>query len=255
MTGLLAGLMGVSQDVLWHGFLVFLRVGAIMALMPGFGDQSVPLRVKLGLGLCFTAIVAPAVSFEAAGRGDYATFAVTETIAGLAVGIGMRMFIFALQTAGSIAAQVTSLSQILGGAGAEPMPAIGHVLVISGTALAVLMGLHIKAAQLIVLSYDFLPFGQFPDARSLSSWGVTQVSRAFALAFQLAAPFVLVSAIYNLTLGVINRAMPQLMVAFVGAPLITAGGLALLLIVSPVLLSIWIDAFDLFLVRPFGSSP
>ena len=53
------------------------------------------------------------------------------------------------------------------------------------------------------------------------------------LAFTLAAPFVLVSVLYNLTLGVINRAMPQLMVVFVGAPVITGLGLAVLFADGP----------------------
>ena len=71
----------------------------------------------------------------------------------------------------------------------------------------------------------------------LSQWGIDKVSGAFAMAFRLAAPFVIVSVLYNITLGVINRAMPQLMVAFVGAPVITAGGLALLALMSPILQS------------------
>ncbi|MFC3118840.1 flagellar biosynthetic protein FliR [Jhaorihella thermophila] len=38
------------------------------------------------------------------------------------------------------------------------------------------------------------------------------------LPFSLSAPFVIASLLYNLTLGAINRAMPQLMVTLVGAP-------------------------------------
>ncbi len=50
----------VGQNALWQGFIVFVRVGAMVALLPAFGEQSVPTRVKLGLALAFTAIVAPA---------------------------------------------------------------------------------------------------------------------------------------------------------------------------------------------------
>ena len=59
------------------------------------------------------------------------------------------------------------------------------------------------------------------------------------------------SVIYNLTLGVINKAMPQLMVAFVGAPVITFGAIALLLVSAPLLLSVWLQAFEAFLAAPF----
>jgi len=85
--------------------------------------------------------------------------------------------------------------------------------------------------------------------------GVGKVARSFALGFTLAAPFVIASMLYNVTLGVINRAMPQLMVAFVGAPAITAGGLVLLFLSAPILLSVWADALRSFLDAPLAGAP
>ena len=70
----------------------------------------------------------------------------------------------------------------------------------------------------------------------------------------LAAPFVTTSLLYNLTLGVINRAMPQLMVAFVGAPVITLGGMVLLLWCAPTMLAVWADALIAFLDDPMNVS-
>lgn len=253
----LSGLLGLAQSLLWQGFVTFLRVGPMMTLLPAFGEQSVPVRVKLALGLCFTMIVAPAVSPAPVNpEGGLAFLLLAETAVGLVIGISIRMFILALQTAGSIAAQATSLAQIFGGAASEPMPAMGHVLVIAGLALAVMSELHVRVAELLIWSYDPFPIGRFPDAGWLSKWGIAQVSHAFSLAFTLAAPFVIISVLYNLTLGVINRAMPQLMVAFVGAPVITAGGLFLLFLLTPLMLRRWHDALSLFLANPFaGGGP
>lgn len=253
----LAALLGLAQDWLWHGFAVFLRVGAFVSLMPAFGERTVPMRVKLVVMLAFVFIVAPAVPIpETSVAFDSLSLVIfTETLIGLLLGIGIKMFILALQTAGSIAAQSTSLSQILGGAVADPLPAMGYILIIAGLALAVLTGLHVKAAQLIILSYDMLPMAQFPTGSTVSEWGLGQVRQAFSLAFTLAAPFVILSVVYNLTLGAINKAMPQLMVAFVGAPVITAGGLFLLALASPLMLEMWIAALDGFLANPFGGHP
>jgi flagellar biosynthesis protein FliR len=69
----------------------------------------------------------------------------------------------------------------------------------------------------------------------------------------LAAPFLIASLLYNLALGVINKAMPQLMVAFVGAPAITWGGLVLLLVTTPFVLPVWFTAFQAALLTPLGS--
>jgi flagellar biosynthetic protein FliR len=85
--------------------------------------------------------------------------------------------------------------------------------------------------------------------------GLNEVRRIFELGFSLAAPFLIASLVYNIVLGVINKAMPQLMVSFVGAPAITAGGMLLLLLTAPILLGIWHAAFVEFLVTPFGSIP
>jgi flagellar biosynthetic protein FliR len=63
----------------------------------------------------------------------------------------------------------------------------------------------------------------------------------------------LVSLLYNLALGAINKAMPQLMVAFVGAPLITFGGLFLLCATSPFLLSTWLNILENFLHSPWAT--
>lgn len=247
-----AELLNLGQYGLWHGFLIFLRVGAALSLMPGFGEQSVPVRVKLGLSIVATLVIAPIIpSFHASpwGLSELVRFGATETLSGLLFGVGLRFFVMALQTAGTIAAQSTSLSQILG-ASAEPMPAIGHLLMIGGLALSLATGLHVKFLTYVVQTYDLLPAGQFPLVTMVAEWGVMQVTHCFTLAFRLAAPFVIVSLLYNLALGAINRAMPQLMVAFVGAPAITAGGLILLALLVPMILWTWLEALQIFLNNP-----
>lgn len=253
-----ADLIGQIQGVLLVGFIVFLRVGAAAAVMPAFGDRVVPVRVRLALALGFTVIVAPGAMahFPAPGASPpWGLVLATETVTGLAIGAALRLFILALQMCGSMAAQATSLAQIFGGHAADPLPAIGHIMVVSGLALAVMLGLHVKVVMLFLLSYDILPPGRFPAASDLMPWGLGQVASAFSLAFTLAAPFIIAALVYNLALGVINKAMPQLMVAFVGAPAITAGGLAILALSLPLILSVWSGRLDAFLLAPFAATP
>uniref|UniRef100_UPI004047BC55 flagellar biosynthetic protein FliR n=1 Tax=Yoonia sp. TaxID=2212373 RepID=UPI004047BC55 len=252
----LASLVPIAQSLLWLGFAVFVRVGAMMAVLPIFGEQSVPLRLRLGVTLAFTAIVAPALETSIGPAPVSLIGAVQllgpEVFAGLFFGLGLRFFVFVLQIAGSIAAQSTSLSQIFGGtAGVDPLPAMGRFFVVGGLALAAILGLHVRFAAYMLQSYQMLPFGVLIAPELMMTVGVQEVSRTFALGFTLAAPFVVASLIYNVTLGVINRAMPQLLVSFIGAPAITAGGMIMILIATPVLLAIWMTAFGDFLAAPF----
>jgi flagellar biosynthesis protein FliR len=251
---LLTEATGLAQAALWGAALVFLRMGAMMALMPAFGEQVVPLRVRLMLTLAFTTIVYPAV---APGLPDIANGVlrpvVGEVAAGLALGVALRLMIVALQIAGTIAAQSTNLSQLVGGGSAEPQPAMGHVLVWAGLALAVALDLHVRVVSLAILSYQLIPAGAPPSASDLATFGLAQVTRAFALGFSIAAPFVIAALIYNLALGVINRAMPLLSVSLVGAPALTLGGLGLLALAAPLALAGWIAAFEQVLANPMVS--
>ncbi|WP_298677093.1 flagellar biosynthetic protein FliR [uncultured Lentibacter sp.] len=248
-------LLGLSQLTLENGFYLFLRIAPIVGFVPGFGESVVSIRIKLALALCLTLAILPLMGPPGASLGREAPFLailLSETTIGLFLGLALRMFVIALQTAGSMAAQATSLAQLFAGASTEPMPAIGHLLVVSGLAFAMLMGLPVRLIEMIDTSYRALPVGTLPNLALFAEWFGALVARCFALAFSIAGPFLVMSVLYNLTLGVINRAMPQLMVAFVGAPVITAGGLVFLLVFGPLMLSIWWASFEAFLARPEG---
>ena len=252
----LSALLAGAQTLFFAGFATFVRVAGVVSVMPGFGERFIPIRIRLALALVFTAVVMPAV-----GQTEAMTFAPTiltlsklakEALVGLFFGLFLRFFVIVLQIAGSIAAQSISVSQIFGGAaGVDPQPAIAHFLVVAATALAVILDLHLEFAAYLLKSYALVPLGTLPARHDVVSVGVARISQTFSLGFSLAAPFVIASVIYNVTLGFINRAMPQLMVSFVGAPALTAGGLLLFVFAAPVMLSVWTAAFESFLTH-FG---
>ncbi|WP_135450120.1 MULTISPECIES: flagellar biosynthetic protein FliR [Tabrizicola] len=260
MSGLieeLSSLLSLIDGVAWAAVLVFIRIGAMIAFMPGLGEPAVPTRVKLALILAFTLVLAPALAETISRSGPAPSLfpLAGEAVAGLILGIGMRLFLLALLTAAGLIAQASTLSQLFPNAAPEPQPAIGNLLVIAGVALALAAGLHVRAAELALLSYDVLPAGGYLDARAVADWNLSLVSRTFALGFSLAAPFVVASTIYNLALGAINRAMPHLMVAMVGAPALTLGAIALLAVSAPILLAYWLQLFEAYLSDPFGPPP
>ncbi len=248
----LTALSGLGREWFLAAFMVFLRVGAMMALLPAFGEQTIPARVRLVLALAFAAVTMPAVVDRIPTMTSPLPF-LTEVLAGLLLGIGLRLFVHALQIAGTIIAQSTSLSQLFGGIDADPLPVLGTILTVAGLALAMALGLHVRVAEMIILSYDILPAGGIPLAVDVADWGTGQIGHIFALAFSLSAPFMIASLIYNLALGVINRAMPQLMVAMIGAPALTLGGLALFAIMAPLALGVWVAAMGEFLTAPMVS--
>lgn len=246
----LSGIFGLAQGAIWHAALVFLRVGAAAFLIPGLGEQAMPMRIRLAAALAMTAIVAPGVAPLPAPPGPLSL--IGEAVCGLVLGLGLRFLVLALQTAGTIAAQSVSLAQMFSGTGPEPQPIVANLLVLAGIALFVALGGLERSVALMLMSYELVPLGVPPDPAVIAEWGLGRISGLFALAFALTAPFVLAAFLYNLALGLINRAMPTLMVTFIGAPALSLGGLVLLALAAPLVLEVWRGAMERALAAPFG---
>jgi len=252
----LAQLLDMGEGALAGLALVFMRVGGIVALLPGFGEASVPLRIRLGIAIAFTMVVWPMLAEDLIavdpGR-PFLVLMLIEAGTGLLLGLSFRLLVMALQFAGSVAAQSTSLAHLLGASVTpDPLPALGNILVIGAITLAMISGLHVKAAIAMAGSYALLPLGAAPSGADVAAWGTARVADAFAFGFTLAAPFVIAAFVYNVALGAINKAMPQLMVAFVGAPAITAASILILLLAAPVILGVWNGRLDALLSAPLG---
>lgn len=237
----------------WVGFAVLLRVGAIVFLLPAFGEQSVPARVKTAVAVALTLVAAPAIAPTIGGPPEspavFARIVVAEAVTGLIFGLLLRLMVMALSTAGALMAQGLSLAQMFGaGPAAEPMPVFSHLLVGAGLALAAVLGLHVQAAQYVIQSYAAAPFGLVLPADMVLQTTASAIASSFAIAISLAGPFLVAALVYNLAIGAINRAMPQLMVTFIGAPALTAGGLLLLVVTVPVALDHWADILGLRLI-------
>ena len=260
MNAILAEIAGLAEPVLWTGFFVLLRMGTMVGLLPGIGERALPVRVRLALALALSALVTPLVDLplQTAGASvvELALIGGKEIVVGGVLGLSVRLVIHGLLVAGVIAAQATSLSQIFGTAVAEgPQAAITLVLYWAGLALFMVSGLPSGIVRAVAESYAFVPIGAGLNVEWGTRWIVGAVAHAFKLGFVLATPFVIAALLYNMAMGVINRAIPQLMVAFVGAPALTAGGLLMLFYAAPPLLAVWLEAIAQTGLDPFGSGP
>jgi flagellar biosynthetic protein FliR len=236
--------------------LTFARTSGAVSFAPAIGERMLPSRVRLALAVVLTMVVFPLArqhySHEKIGTYWFVGLFATELVIGVLLGIGLRFFVVCLQMAGSIAAQSTSLSQIFGTAASDPQPAIGHVLVLAGLAVATSLGLHVQIVKFVAQSYAIMSPGMAVASIDVATWGTQQIANMFALGFSIAMPFVIAGLLYNVALGAINRAMPQLMVSFVGAPAIALAGLVLLFFLAPLMISVWRSALMEFMQSPFG---
>lgn len=211
-------------EELWLVFIVFLRIGPALAVAPGFGHKAVPVRIRLVCALLLALVIAPSVRpvFEGPPpEPESLLYIVTfEALLGLGIGILARLVVLALEKAGSMIGQVASLSQMFPG-GADQLPVFGHIM--SVTALAIFFSTPLFEAFLMTLAMTYQVFAigdpqvslDFGDAVSRKLDEVT------GLAYSLASPFVGAVIVYHFFIGAANKAMPQLMVSFIGIPFVS----------------------------------
>lgn len=247
--------LGTRLDsLLWSFWLVSLRLGTALMLLPGFGEFQVPARVRLllafGLGVVMMPIV-PGMPLPAPEHpAMMAQGCLKELLVGGFFGLGARMLFSALHVAGQIAGQSMQLANIAAfpGSGFDGGSVIAAFLVLAGLGLVFLTDLHLVMIQALAQSYSLIPpAGPVPVA-ALSRNIADVVASAFAIGVQLAAPFLVIAFVFNLGLGLINKAMPQMAVFFVGIPIAVGGGLAVLMLTIGTVLFVLAQALRTWLL-------
>jgi len=206
--------------------LVFARTGAMVMLLPPIGDANVPPRVRLILALAISFALAPTVAASYPETAPQTTAALAvmiaaEVTAGLMIGAVARIIVSAVSVAGFLVASQTGLSyaQTLDPTtSAQQGAVVGNFLSMLAVVLIFASNLHHLAIGAVAGSYHLIPPGTSLPTADMAELAVSTVSGAFALGFQLAAPFLVFGFAVNVGFGVLARMMPQLQVFFVAMP-------------------------------------
>lgn len=236
--------------------LTFARVGTLLMLMPGIGESFVSARVRLALALLMSLVLFPMVRPLLPTAGGPAspalvTALIGEVAVGLTLGLAVRLVIAALQTAGNVVAGQLGLSYAMtvdptmGGQQA----ALGNLLALLGVTLILTTDLHHVALGAIADSYALLPPAGGPATADAAALTVKAAARGFALALQIAAPFIAFGILFNLGMGVLSRLMPQLQVFFLGAPAMILIGFLVLFAVVGAMMAVFLNDVGAFLAE------
>jgi len=237
-----------AQQVFAAG-LVFARVGAVIMVLPGFGETLVPPRIRLSFALALTLMLFPVIGGAVppipSGAADMAGAVIKEVLIGLMIGSILRLFMVSLASAGEIVSMATTLSfsQTANPMQAQPSTSLGTMLGMMGIVLIFATNLDHLFVAAIVNSFDLFPFTRDVPVSDAGQLAVQTVSRSFGLGLQLAAPVVVFSLILNIATGLVGRVMPQFQVFFVATPLMVLGGLSIFALSLGVIGIVWIDRF------------
>lgn len=248
----LAEAFGPLIEMIWPMFGLFARLSLFFFLVPVFGERAIPGRYRIGVAGLTAFMLYPILQDDLAALRDegIVQLIASEAMTGFVLGFALRLAVHGLQILGMIVSQSLSLSQVLGeGIATEPNTTISTLLMLTGVTLLVSLNLHIALLGVLAESFISVPVGTMLDLQVSANW-LTQITVSLLrMCLSLALPFVILNFAYNLILGFLNRAMPQLLVSFVGLPGMTMAGLFLLVITASAMLMAWVDMFMSLMVE------
>ena len=224
--------------------LAFARIGTMIMLLPGLGELSVPVRVRLTIALVLTAVIMPlhrsTYQIDLQAAGPVLIMLLQELFVGAVLGLVARLTISALQVAGTVIAQqmglgfVTAVDPTQGQQGVI----VGNFLSVLGITMIFALDLHHLVIGALNDSYTLFKPGEVPMMGDVAAMVAGTVTAAFRIGVQLAAPFLVFGLLFNLGLGILSRLMPQMQVFFVGMPLsIMIGFIILFLVVGAMMMT------------------
>ena len=209
---------------LFSFFLIFARVGTAFSLMPGFASGFVMMRVRLSIALAVTFLLMPVLSSDLPVLPKsivaMALLLFGEMIVGSFFGLIARVFMGALQTAGTLIAYSSGLANAMinDPVTEQQSSTISGFLMTTGLVQVFLSDFHHLMLNALVDSYTlFVPNHTLPAA-DFSYFFTRHVTDSFALGLQIAMPFIIVGLTFNIGIGLLGRLMPALPVFFFAIP-------------------------------------
>jgi flagellar biosynthetic protein FliR len=229
-----------EQLAAWYGavFWPLVRVLALISVAPLLSHRTVPLRLKVGLGLGIALILAPQV--QAPPITDVLTaqglmLLVNNILIGVVIGFAVRLVFAALEFAGELIGLQMGLSfaGFFNPASGQTQNAVASFMSLLALLMFIAIDGHLLLIHALAESFRLYPVTVGMDL----PMGVERLLRLggdmFAIALSLALPFLAVMLLTNVVLGVLARVAPQLNVFAVGFPLTLLVGLGTLFMLLP----------------------
>lgn len=213
--------------------LPFFRVAAFFATVPIFGNQLVPLRIRLLLALSTAAVlfpVLPEIAISSFLSLDIILLILQQVLIGTLLGFFVQVFFHIFVLAGQMIAMQMGLgfASMVDPTNGVSVAVVSQFYVVLVTLLFLAMNGHLVAVEVMVASFRFLPIGgQFFSPQAFQVVAVSG-SWMFASALLLALPAVTAILIVNFAFGVMTRAAPQLNIFSLGFPFTLIFGIFIL---------------------------
>ena len=213
----------------------FIRISAVVAVAPIFGNRSVPLRLRVGIAVVLTLVIAPLVPPMPVVDPISITGTVItgqQVLVGLSLGFAVRLSFIVLEVAGQQIAQVMGLgfAAMVDPQNGVSVPVVSQFYLILATLVFLALDGHLLVIEVLAESFLTLPVAVNGVERS-GLWNlINSAGWVFSGAVLMALPAMGALLLVNLGFGVMSRSAPQLNIFAVGFPATLIFGFVMMLL-------------------------
>jgi flagellar biosynthesis protein FliR len=238
--------------------MIFLRCTSLIVTAPLFGHQAVPVQVKVGLGV-FLAFVLFSFTGSAAVVSHVnvmaiALLGVKEVFAGASIGFAIGIIFAGIRYAGDIMSfdMGFSMAMMYDPESNASFPVVGEMLYTFLMLMFILLNGHHFMLESLAASYKTMPIGEWNVSSVSADYLVTMTGEVFIIAVKIAAPVMISLFLVNISLGVLNKAMPQMNIFGVLFPLKIGVGVLVLTAMLPIITFVFkkmLSSFEISIIE------
>ena len=219
----------------------FIRITALISIIPILSSQIVPKRIKLGIAAAITFVIVPTLGPMPAIEilsAEGVLMCAYQLLIGLAMGFTIRIVFSAFETGGHVIGQTMGLgfAQMLDPANGITVPVISQFYTVVGTLLFLALNGHLIMIDVLAESFKIMPIALHTISMD-GIWSIMTLSGwIFKGAVLISLPAVSALLLVNIAFGVMMRAAPQLNIFAVGFPISLTLGFVFILVTLPMFL-------------------
>lgn len=229
-----------AQIGAWVGSFLWplFRIASFIMIVPVFGTQLVPMRVRTSLAFLLAIMVAPLIP-EVPLIDAVSVNAILVTLQQVFIGSLMGLMFVMLLQIFVVAGQIIAMQMGLGFASmVDPIngvnvPVLSQIYLIAVTLIFLAMNGHHVMLETIIESFHIWPISQDilggVSIQPEQLWQfLMRINWLFASALLVALPVITAVLVVNLSFGIVTRAAPQMNVFSLGFPIGMIFGLFLI---------------------------
>ncbi len=235
----------IILNTLSQYFWPFCRIGSFLMVVPIFGSQLIPHKVRLFLALALTALIAPNLKliplipiFSINGF----FFIISECLTGVVLAFWVHLLFQIGAAAGQFIALQNGMgfSMLIDPMNGTSTTVISQIFLVLSNLVFFLLNGHLVLIKTLADSFIQLPFNRSFFSPDVYLSFANSINWVFEAGLLIALPAVIALLVVNVAMGVISKVTPQFNVFSVGFPFTMIFGL----IVLWVCLTLYVPIFE-----------